>query len=137
MSFFKRLFSKKKKEVPKEPVKKKPVQKTLTPDKDGMISKEAVIEKFTAPDKIQEGEILKIQINGYFTSAGWEIKKTSAKQENNLIKLSVIGQMEAGLMAAHVLKRYKTTIEVSGLKKGSYKIIAEKGTEEQLKIIVE
>jgi hypothetical protein len=133
MSFFKRLFSKKKEEEQKKP---KPIQKAPIPDKNGMINRSAVIEKFLAPEKIKKDEVLKVEVFGYFTSAGWNIKETSAKLDKNTITLSVVGEIRADRMSAHVIKRYETTIEISGLKKGTYTILAEKGTEMQGKVVV-
>ena len=138
MSFFKRLFSRKKKEEPKPPVKKKkPPQKPLVPDKDGFLNREAVILKFSAPEKIKEGEVLKVVVAGNFSNAGWKIKEAYAEVDNDTITLTVMGYLKAGMMYAQVIKKYETVIEITGLKKGTYKIQAVKGTDETAKVLVD
>ena len=145
MSFFRRLFSKKKKvepkqtgQIPKGYSKKEiPKKKIQKPGKDGFITKVMPIEKFTAPEVIQEGEILKIAVSGHFSNAGWKLKEAYAKLHGDKIVLTVIGQIKEGIMAAQVLKRYDTVIEYGGLKKGIYQILVEKGITDQTQLAVE
>lgn len=141
MSFFKRLFSKKKKEEPKQkgPVMKKgiPKKETQKPSKDGMIIKVVHIEKYTTPKTIKEGEVLKIPVSGHFSNAGWKLKEAYAKVKDNNITLTVVGQIKEGMMHAQVMKKYDTVIELEGLKKGKYKIKPEKGISDQKQLTVE
>jgi hypothetical protein len=109
MSFFKRIFTRKKK-VPGQEIKKP-----------------AVIERMAAPEKIKEGEILRIIVCGHFSNLSWSLDETEAKIKNNDITVMVIGKKKAGVMSAQALKPYETTVEVKKLKKGRYKIKAAKG----------
>jgi len=141
MSFFKRLFSKKKKEEPKQtgPVPKKgmPNMETQKPSKDGIMTKVVVIEKITAPTVIKEGEVLKIPVSGHFSNAGWKLKEAYAKVNGKNITLTVIGQIKEGMMHAQVMKKYDVVIELDRLKKGSYTIRPEKGIADQTQLTVE
>ena len=136
MSFFKRLFSRKKKEEAKRPVTK-PKKEVLKPNKDGMLVRVMHIEKYNAPKTIKEGEVLKIQAAGHFTSAGWKLKETYAKVEDDTIIFAVIGHMKANKMSAQVLKPFDVVIELAGLKKGTYYLKPEKGRMDKTKLIVE
>ncbi|MHA1441522.1 MAG: hypothetical protein ACTSPK_06650 [Candidatus Heimdallarchaeota archaeon] len=136
MSFFRRLFSKKKKEKPKRPVQR-PKKEILKPNKDGMVVKVMPIEKFNAPKIIKEGEVLKIQAMGHFTSAGWKLKETYAKVKDDKIIFAVVGHMKANMMSAQVLKKFDTVIQLVGLKKGIYYIKPEKGMMDQTQLTVE
>jgi hypothetical protein len=136
MSFFKRLFSRKKKEEPKQPVQR-PKKEVLRPNKDGMIVRVMPIEKYSAPIVIKEGETLKIQASGHFTNAGWKLKEAYAKVNDDKITITVVGHMKANMMAATVMKKYDAVIELVGLKKGVYFIQAEKGSTDKTKLTVE
>ncbi|MHA1125365.1 MAG: hypothetical protein ACTSO7_05865 [Candidatus Heimdallarchaeota archaeon] len=136
MSFFKRLFSKKKKEKPKQ-TRQQPKGRKPDVIKDGMIERVVAVERYTAPKTIKEGEVLKIPISGHFSSAGWSLKKAYAKVNDNKIILTVIGEMKAGMMSAQVLSRFDTVIELDGLKKGQYVIQPERGITDQKRLTVE
>ncbi len=118
MSFFKRIFAKRKKEIGQE------------------IKKPAVIERIAAPEKIKEGEILRIVVSGHFSNLSWSLDEAEATTKNNEITVVVIGKKKTGLMAAQVLKPYETTVEVKKLKKGRYKIKVAKGPASTLELEV-
>lgn len=120
MKFFKRLFSKKKKEN----------------DSD-FIYQTAVIKEFTAPVAINKGEKLKIVVSGVFSDLGWKMEEAKANLEGNEIILEVIGKKKAGMMSAQSLKPYDAVIEVKGLNQGDYVIQANKGTNRTLMLKVE
>ncbi|NHJ31305.1 MAG: hypothetical protein FK732_00440, partial [Asgard group archaeon] len=70
MSFFKRIFAKKTKEIGEE------------------IKKPAVIERMTAPDKIRASETLRIVVSGHFSNLGWSLDKAEAHIQNKDIIIS-------------------------------------------------
>ncbi len=109
MTFFKRIFTKRTKEVGDE------------------IKKPASIENISAPEVISEGEVLKIIVQGHFSNKSWNLDEAIADVKNQNITIMVIGKKKTGVMAAQVLKPFEAVIEVKKLKKGKYKIIAEKG----------
>ena len=136
MSFFKRLFSRKKKEEPRQPVER-PKKEVSKPNKDGMLVRVMHIEKYNAPKTIKEGEVLKIQDLEPFESTGWKLKDSYAKVEDDTIIFAVIGHMKANRMSAQVLKPFDIVIELAGLKKGIYYIKPEKGRMDKTKLTVE
>ena len=109
MSFFKRIFAKKTKEIGQE------------------IKKPAVIERMTAPDEIRASDTLRIIVSGHFSNLSWSLDEAEAHIQNNDIIVSVIGKRKTGVMSAQALKPYETTVEVKKLKKGKYKIIPARG----------
>lgn len=131
MSFFRRLFSRKKeKEEEKKdnpgPKKRGSLggggagdKKTKTgPTKDKRIVR---IERISAPEIINEGEPLKVQVKGHFPDLGWSLKEAFAKVEGDNITITIVGKRKKG-MAGQALKPYSTTVEVTGLEKGEYVI---------------
>ncbi len=109
MSFFKRIFAKRKKGIGQE------------------IKRPAIIERMAAPEKIKEGETLRIVVSGHFSNLSWSLDEAEANTKNNDITVLVIGKKKTGVMSAQALKPYETTVEVKKLKKGRYKIKAAKG----------
>lgn len=118
MSFFKRIFTKRKKGVGQE------------------IKRPAMIERIAAPKTIKEGETLRIVVSGHFSNLSWNLDKAEAIIKNKNITITIIGKKKTGVMAAQALKPYETTIEVIKLKKGKYKIKAAKGTADVLELEV-
>ncbi|MGC9780127.1 MAG: hypothetical protein HZR80_12855 [Candidatus Heimdallarchaeota archaeon] len=118
MGVIKRWFSKKKEPISRE------------------IKRAAVIEKISAPGSIKEGDILKIQVSGYFSNLSWSMDLADTEVSKKEIIVIVIGKKKAGMMGAHALKPYEIVVEVKGLKKGKYKILAKKGTKEVLDLEV-
>lgn len=118
MSFFKRIFTKRKKGIGQE------------------IKKPAMIERITAPKTLKEGETLRIVVNGHFSNLSWKLDEAEATIKNMEITVTVVGKKKTGVMAAQALKPYETTIEVKKLKKGKYKIKAAKGTADVLELEV-
>jgi len=109
MSFFKRIFSKRKKEIGEE------------------IKKPASIENISAPETINEGDILKIIVQGHFSNKSWNLDEAVAEVKNRDIMVIIIGKKKTGIMSAQALKPFEAVIEVKKLKRGKYKIIAAKG----------
>lgn len=118
MSFFKRIFTKRKKGVGQE------------------IKKPAMIERIAAPKTIKEGEILRVVVSGHFSNLSWKLDEAEAIIKNKDITVTVVGKKKTGMMAAQTLKPYETTIEVKKLKKGRYKIKAAKGPASTLELEV-
>ena len=141
MSFFKKLFSKKKKE--KQISKPIPRSGTggkteVTQDKTGkFVKKSAWIDRLTAPSSIKQGEVLKISVSGNFSDQGYTLDKGYTQIHDNDIIVSVIGMKKPGTMAGQALKPYATTVEVKNLKKGKYTIVCEKGNAKKIQIKVQ
>ena len=118
MSFFKRIFTKRKKGVGQE------------------IKKPAMIERIAAPKTIKEKDTLRIVVSGHFSNLSWRLDEAEAIVKNKDIIVTVVGKKKTGVMAAQALKPYETTIEVKKLKKGKYKIKEAKGTADVLELEV-
>ena len=95
------------------------------------------IDQISAPSVLTKGKPLNIFVEGHFPDLGWEFDETKYNISKNEIIISVIGKRKIGIMAAQALKPYQTVIEIKKLKKGSYKIRAEKGIDTILDLIVE
>ena len=143
MSFFKKLFAKKKKktEQSSEPIPRSGMggNTTVTPTKlDGAYKmKSAWIDSLKAPSTIKKGEILKISVSGNFSDLGYKLESAKALVNDDDIIVSVIGAKKTGTMAGQALKPYTTTVEVKELKKGKYTIKPEKGKAKELQVKVQ
>ena len=123
MSFFKRIFGKRKEEAKEKKL----------PEKDKRSSVRVVhIENFSAPNKIKKGDVLKIVVSGNFPNLAWTLDKAYATIKQKTIILTVLGKVKLGMMGAQALKPYNTVIEIKDLKKGTYKIKTEKGTTQEM-----
>lgn len=141
MSFFKKLFSKKKKKKQiSQPIPRsgKGGTTVVSHDKTGkFVKKSAWIERMTAPSSIKQGEVLKISVSGNFSDQGYTLDKGYTQIHDNDIIVSVIGVRKPGTMAGQALKPYSTTVEVRNLKKGKYTIMCEKGNAKNIQIRVQ
>ena len=102
----------------------------------GELKRPAVIQELVAPDSIKEGEKLTIQVSGYFTNLSWSMDSDKAEVRRKEIAVVVTGKKKTGMMGAQRLKPYNTVVEVKGLEKGKYKILAKKGTKDVLDLEV-
>ena len=103
---------------------------------EGELKRSAVIQELVAPNSIKEGEKLTIHVSGYFSNLSWSMDSAKAEVRKREIIVEVIGKKIAGMMGAQRLKQYNTNVEVKGLEKGKYKIMAKKGTKDTLSLEV-
>ena len=142
MSFFKKIFSKKNEEKKEtQPRRRSGLDRTKSPSmkpsvKGDMIIREARIEDFSAPDKINKDEILKVNVQGHFSDLGWKLDNSYGEVKQNKIVLFVIGKKKKGMMSAQAMKAFSTEIEIKELKKGKYTLIANKGTSKTIQVEV-
>ena len=142
MSFFKKLFTKKKKEPEQSsgpiPRSGKGGKTVVAPTKIGANKKKSAwIDSLQAPSAIKKGEILKISVSGNFSDMGYKLETAEAVVNDDEIIVAVIGVKDIGTMAGQALKPYTTIIEVKELKKGKYVIKAEKGNAKEIQVKVQ